>query len=176
MLVEPFSTDLTVTIDVDYTPPADFDRPSVNDFRAGSGPVTLTCQVEGATGSVTYQWTSTCGNCFASGTSPLVTQQFLRAGLDDGTHTCTATDSDGGETGSADFVMRIIGMFVSSLLCTSISVTVAQFVPYLWLWFLVCSATVVDSNSYKDTGPEQGGSRKWRSGFLARLYRKAACI
>ncbi len=175
MLVEPFSSDLTVTIDVDYTPPADFDPPTVNDFRAGSGPATLTCQVEGATGTVSYQWTSTCSNCFARGTSPSVTGNFLRVNFDQGTHTCTATDSGGG-TGSASFVMRIIGMFVSSLLCTTISVTVAQSVSYLWLWFLVCSATVVDSNSYKDTVPEQGGSRKWRSGFLARLYRKAACI
>ncbi len=130
-IVEPFSTDLTVTIDVDYTPPADFDRPTVNDFRAGSGPVTLTCQVEGATGTVTYQWTSTCGNCFAKGpTTQSVIGTFLRVDVDDGTHTCTATDSGGG-TGSASFVMRIIGMFVSSLLCTSISVTVAQSVPYL---------------------------------------------
>ncbi len=133
MLVEPFSTDLTVTIDVDYTPPADFDQPTLNDFRASS-PVTLTCQVEGATGSVTYQWSSTCTDlCFVlrSPQADEVTQLYLRAGIDDGTHTCTATDSDGGDTGCASFVMRIIGMFVSSLLCTSIAVTVAQSVPYL---------------------------------------------
>ncbi len=111
-----FSTDLVVTVDVTYTPPADFDRPSESDYRASSGPVTLTCQVEGATGTVSYQWNSTCGNCFARGASQSVTQLFLRAGLDDGTHTCTATDSDGGETGSASFEMKIIGMFVSSLL------------------------------------------------------------
>ncbi len=109
-------------MDVAYLPPADFDRRSVNDFRASSGPVTLTCQVEGATGTVTYQWTSTCtGQCFvlrSPQTEPSVTQDFLRAGLDDGTHTYTATDSGGGETGSASFLMRIIGMFVSSPLCT----------------------------------------------------------
>ncbi len=100
---------------MDYTPPADFKQPTVNDFRAGSQ-VTLACQVEGATGSVTYQWTSTCtGPCFVKGASQSVTQLYLRAGVDDGTHTCTATDSVGG-TGNASFVMRIIGMFVSSLL------------------------------------------------------------
>ncbi len=93
----------------------------MNDFRAGSGPATLTCQVEGATGTVSYQWTSTCDNCFATGTSQSVTNGFLRAGLDDGTHTCTATDSNGGETGSASFVMRIIGMFVTSLLYTGVT-------------------------------------------------------
>ncbi len=119
----------------------DFDRPSESVYRAGSGPVTLACQVEGATGSVTYQWTSTCGNCFAKGTSESVTQGLLRAGLDDGTHTCTATDSDGGEIGSASIEMRIIGMFVSSLHCPGITATVAQSVSDLWLWFLVCSAT-----------------------------------
>ncbi len=135
-----FSTDLTVTIDVVYASPADFDRPTVNDFRAGSGPVALTCQVEGATGSVTYLWTSTCTYlCFVLRfrTTPSVTQLFLRADFDDGTHTCTATDSDGGEIGSASFVMRIIGMFVSSLLCPGITVTVVQSVSYLWLWFLL---------------------------------------
>ncbi len=30
-----FSTDLTVAIDFVYTSPADFDQPTVNDFRAG---------------------------------------------------------------------------------------------------------------------------------------------
>ncbi len=116
-----FSTDLTVTIDVAYTPPVDFDPPSVNDFRASSE-VTLTCQVEGATGSVTYQWTSTCTDqCFvlrSPQTNPSVTQGFLRAGIDDGTHTCTATDSDGGETGSASFMMRIIGMLLDYVLAS----------------------------------------------------------
>ncbi len=116
-----FFTDLTVTIDVAYTPPADFDPPSVNDFRANSQ-VTLTCQVEGATGSVTYQWFSTCtGECFvlrSPRTNPSVTRDFLRAGIDDGTHTCTATDSDSGETGSASFMMRIIGMFLDYALAS----------------------------------------------------------
>ena len=107
----------TVTIDVDYTPPVDFDRPSLSDYRAGSGPVTLTCQVEGATGTVTYSWSSECSgtSCVEqSGTdqSLLVTSAvgFLRAGVDDGTYTCTATDSVG-VTGSADTVISIIGMF-----------------------------------------------------------------
>ncbi len=124
----------------------------MNDFRAGSGPVTLTCQAWGVV-SARYQWTFTCtGACFLlrSPTSQSVTQGFLRAGVDDGTHICTATD--GGKTGSASFVMRIIGMFVSSLICPGITVSVAQSVSYLWLWFLVCSATVDDGNSYKDTG------------------------
>ncbi len=142
----------------------------MNDFRAVSGPVTLTCQVEGATGTVSYLWTSTCGNCFARGASQSVTQLFLRAPFDDGTHTCTATDSDGGEAGSASFVMRIIGMLCllyyvlpSQLLLLSLS--------YLWLWFLVCSATVVDSQlQIKTQSLSRDGFRILRRGFLARLY------
>ncbi len=126
LLRKSFSTALLVTIDVAYTLPVDFDRPSESDYRAGSGPVNLTCQVEGATGSVSYQWTSTCtGACFVSRsrTSQSVTQLFLRAAVDDGTHTCTATDSDGG-TGSASTVMRIIGTFVFSLYYVLVSCTV----------------------------------------------------
>ncbi len=77
--------------------------------------------MEGASGSVSYLWTSTCGICFAKNkATQSVTGTFLRVERDHATHTCTATDSDGGETGSASFVMRIIGMFVFSLLCTSI--------------------------------------------------------
>ncbi len=58
-------------------------------------------------------------------TNPSVSQDFLRAGVDDGTHTCTATDSDGG-TGSASFVMRIItGMFVLVL-------ALQKTVPSMW--------------------------------------------
>ncbi len=116
-----FATDLTtVFIDVFYTPPADFDQPTVNDFRAGSGPVSLTCGVREATGPLIYQWTSTCNNCFARGTTQSVTRGFLRVDREEGTHTCTATDSVNGRTGSADFVMRIIGMFMFCVLCTGI--------------------------------------------------------
>ncbi len=146
-----FSTDLLVIIDVAYTPPVDFDRPSVNDFRAGSAPVTLTCQVEGATGDVSYQWTSTCtGACFVGGISQSVTRtMFLRAGIDDGTHTCTATDSGGGETGSASFVMRIIGMFVSSLLCTGIITSSGlHSLPLLQVLGCLCLSTLMRLPAY----------------------------
>ena len=89
----------------------DFIRTSVEDYRAASGPVTLTCQVEGATGTVTYQWTSTCTHppCFVIGTNREISRLFVRAGVDDGTHTCTVTDSDG-PTGTDSIVMNIVGM------------------------------------------------------------------
>ncbi len=115
-----FSTVLTVTIDYAYTSPADFKQPTTNDFRAVSGPVVLTCLVEEATVSVSYLWTSTCSGCFARGTTQSVIGNFLRVHVDQGTHTCTATASDG-RTGSADFLMRIIGTFLSSLLCITSS-------------------------------------------------------
>ena len=110
------SKELTVTIAVTYTPPTDFIRTSVEDYRAASGPVTLTCQVEGATGTVTYQWTSTCTHpqCFVLNSNFRINDQtlmrsFVRAGVDDGTHTCTATDSVG-STGTDSIVMNIVGM------------------------------------------------------------------
>ncbi len=149
----------------------DFDRPSESDFRASSGPVTLTCQVEGATGSVTYQWTSTCtGFCFVlryPRTNPSATQLFLRPGVDDGTHTCTATDSDGGETGSASTVMSIIGMFVSSLLRTRIMRS------YVFVTVTINYSSKTDNEATATSMHDtlgRGGSRKWRRGFLVRLY------
>ena len=89
----------------------DFIRTSVEDYRAASGPVNLTCQVEGATGTVTYQWTSTCTHdqCFVTGTNREVSRTFVRAGVDAGNHTCTATDSVG-STGTDNIVMNIVGM------------------------------------------------------------------
>jgi len=125
--VQSISTELAVTVLVDYTLPADFVRPSESDYRAGSGPVTLTCQVEGATGTVSYQWTSTCthSSCFVTGeTTESISQDFLRAGVDGGTHTCTATDGDGGETGSGSTVMNIVGNFVFESTCMPLFVSV----------------------------------------------------
>ena len=110
---------LTVTIDVDYTPPPDFVG-GPNDYRAASR-LNLTCQVEGATGVVTYQWTSTCtgpsSDCFiytgggASRTTETISRATLRS-TDSGTHTCTATDSVGKfNCGSASIMANITGKF-----------------------------------------------------------------
>ncbi len=102
-----------VAVVVDYTPPVDFDPTSDDDYRAGSGPVILTCQVAGAIGAVNYQWSSTCsGDCFllTQTTQSVIQGMFVRAGVDGGTHTCTASDSRG--SGSGSTVMNIIGMLV----------------------------------------------------------------
>ena len=100
---------LTVTINVDYTAPPDFVG-GPNDYRAASA-VILTCQVEGETGSETYQWSSTCtgpsSGCFVPGrTAQPITRGTTRS-TDSGNHTCTATR--GALTGSATIEMNIAG-------------------------------------------------------------------
>lgn len=87
-----------MTIVIDYTPPPDFVRTSENDYRVGSGPINIICNVEGATGTISYLWSSTCSDCFAQGSTYRgVGLLYLRSDIG-GTHTCTATDSDGGKT------------------------------------------------------------------------------
>ena len=102
-------TELKVSIQVSYTPPVgDLLRPP--DYRVATS-VTLTCVVEGASGSVSYRWSSTCtsSDCFArSSTSSTLTESFLRY-EDAGNHTCTVTDGYG-NTGSSTTEMRIIGV------------------------------------------------------------------
>ena len=93
---------LSVTIDIDYTPPPDFVG-GPNDYRAASS-VTLTCQVERVTQTVSYDWTTTL---------PLFNESTLRRGIlhsdDTGNHTCTVSDSSSGLTGRATIEMNIVG-------------------------------------------------------------------
>ena len=95
-----------MAINIAYNPPFDFTHATPPYYRPAST-VNLTCVAYGATGSVTYQWTSTCSSCFVRGTSQSVTKNTL-VSSDAGNHTCTATDSDS-NSGSADTEMRIIG-------------------------------------------------------------------
>ena len=86
-----YFTELFVTISVSYNPP-----PGVvlgpNEYRAASGPVNVTCSVEGANGTVRYQWSSTCRNCvFKNLKSNSVFRAAVHSG-DTGSHTCRATD------------------------------------------------------------------------------------
>ena len=96
---------LKVSISVQYTPPLDVSFRPPN-YRPAT-PVTLTCEVEGASGTVSYQWTSTCSSCFVSGTSQSVSRSRLFS-TDAGVHTCTVRDW-GGNTGSGSTEMNIIG-------------------------------------------------------------------
>ena len=96
---------LTVTISVGYTLPAGFTG-GFTEYRAASGPVTVTCTATGpGTGAVSYQWSSTCRDCpFQSANSSSITRAAVHSG-DNGTHTCTATRGGCGASASIDFVI-----------------------------------------------------------------------
>ena len=98
----------TVSISVDYNPPTDF-TPGPNEYRAASGPVTVACAATGpGTGTVSYQWSSTCRNCpFQSSTLSSIRRAAVHSG-DNGTHTCVATRGDG-STGTASIDFNIVG-------------------------------------------------------------------
>ncbi|CAI8046104.1 hypothetical protein GBAR_LOCUS25483, partial [Geodia barretti] len=101
------SVALKVTIDVTYNPPSDFNLPSPPYYRPATS-LTLTCRAHHPTGSVSYQWSSTCSSCFArSSSSQSITKTTLQS-IDAGVHTCTATDGSG-NTGSNTTEMRMMG-------------------------------------------------------------------
>ena len=80
-------------------------------YRTGSS-VTLQCMVEGASGSVSYYWTTTCtSSCFMSDgyTGSTLQDNFLRY-YDAGNYTCTVTDEIG-NTGQDKVVMNINGRY-----------------------------------------------------------------
>ena len=100
--------ELSVTIDVDYSPPSDFTlQPPY--YRAASS-VNLTCNVEGLEGDIVYNWTSTCsGNCFVvSGRSSRSMSKWALQSTDSGFHTCTVSDI-GGCVGNATIEMKVVG-------------------------------------------------------------------
>ena len=98
-----------MSISIQYTPPSDVSFRPPN-YRPAT-PVTLTCEVEGANGTVSYQWTSTCSSCFVPGqTSQSVSRNSLFS-IDAGVHTCTITDGSG-NSGNASTEMNIIGQSV----------------------------------------------------------------
>ena len=93
-----------------YDPPFDFTLPSPPYYRPATS-VALTCHAYGTTGTVTYQWTSTCSSCFVSGSTSQTVSDSILQSIDAGIHTCTATDSNN-NTGSNSTEMRLIGMLV----------------------------------------------------------------
>ena len=101
---------LKVTIEVTYNPPFDFTLPSPPYYRPASS-VTLTCHAHNATGSISYQWSSTCNNCFASNSTAQTISEDILKSNSAGIHTCIATDG-GGNTGSTSTEMRLIGKLV----------------------------------------------------------------
>ena len=98
---------LKTTIDIDYTPPDQYPDYAPPNYRAASS-VTLRCRTEGASGSVSYRWSSTCSSCFASNSySSSISESILKY-RDNGVHTCIATDSIG-NTGNNSTRMNIVG-------------------------------------------------------------------
>ena len=99
--------ELFVDVRVSYTPPPGF-IPGPNEYRAASGPVTLTCTAVGGTGPVSYQWSSTCRYCpILTANSKSVTRASVHSG-DTGIHTCTATTASNIH-GSRSINFKVVG-------------------------------------------------------------------
>ena len=100
-------TALRVKISIAYDPPSDYDFATPPYYRPCTS-VTLTCMASGATGEVSYSWTSTNTNSFFHGkTDKSVTATMLTAS-DGGLHKCCATDADG-NSGCAKTEMAMKG-------------------------------------------------------------------
>ena len=99
-------SELFVNISVSYTPPPGVEL-GPNEYRAASGPVTVTCNVTGETGLINYQWSSDCRSCpFKTETKRSILRGAVHSG-DTGIHTCTATRS--GSKGSASIHFTVKG-------------------------------------------------------------------
>ena len=78
-----------------------------NEYRAASGPVTVTCTVTGGTGNISYNWSSTCRSCpFKRETSGIIIRPAVHSD-DTGTHTCTATVAE--NAGNVSIHFTVIG-------------------------------------------------------------------
>ena len=95
---------------MDYTPPPGF-VPGTDEYRAASGPVTVTCKSGGAN-NVTFLWSSTCGDCpFNNDTKQEISRAAVHSS-DNGTHTCTVTMKSNGSVvvnTSASVHFKIVG-------------------------------------------------------------------
>ena len=104
-----FPPGLNVTITIDYMPPPGIMLGS-NEYRAASGPVIVSCIAEGADGTVSYQWSSTCRNCpFLNSNLKKINRTAVHSG-DTGNHTCTAMDSSN-ISGSNSVEFNVVGKY-----------------------------------------------------------------
>ena len=104
------ATELFVDVAVSYTPPPGF-IPGPNEYRAASGPVTVTCTAVGGTGPVSYQWSSTCRSCpFQTATAQAIYRGAVHSG-DTGVHTCTALNSK--IHGSGSICFNVVGRYTA---------------------------------------------------------------
>ena len=101
-----FHTALHVTIDIQYDPPCDYTYITPPYYQPASS-VTLTCNAQHAVGSVSYEWSSTCSNCFVGNITRSISEDILTSS-DTGNHTCSVIDEDG-NAGSATTQMIMKG-------------------------------------------------------------------
>ena len=94
-----------MTIDVEYTPPPRFNRPYPPNYKVNTD-VTFTCQAEGASRDVKYQWSSTAERELPvdSNSQTLI----MLNSSDTGNYTCTAIDAKNNR-GSATTEVEVIG-------------------------------------------------------------------
>ena len=98
-----------MSISVDYTPPPDFDYdPTLKQYRAASGPLTLTCEVAGNSGPLAYTWVTPWNQYWIPSTTRTYSRRALHSD-DNGRYTCTATDA-GGSSGEASTTVKIVGI------------------------------------------------------------------
>ena len=96
-----------MTIEVTYDRPSDFNLLSPPYYRPAST-VTLTCRAHSPVGSASYEWYSTCSDCFTTNSISQSVSQTILQSNDAGVHTCTATDSVN-NTGRNSTEMKLIG-------------------------------------------------------------------
>ena len=122
-----FSTELNVTIRPDYRPAPGEDPGELgsNEFTAGSD-LSINCDVQGNSGSLTYEWSVTgnpatpnCTSCFipSSSTSTLRLAQSALTSYLAGEYTCTVSESDRPDSRNSDtFTVRVVGEM--NILCS----------------------------------------------------------
>ena len=138
-----FSTELNVTIRPDYRPAPGEDPGELgpNEFTAGSV-LSLNCDVQGNSGSLTYEWSVTgnpdtpgCTGCPipSSSTSTLRLAQSALTSYFAGDYTCTVSESGRPDSGNSDtFTVRVVGemsIFHSMMSCDVI-IQVVEYMLY----------------------------------------------
>ena len=127
---------------IQYTPTPDvlFEPPN---YRPGAS-VTLTCNVFGVTGPVSYRWSSTspCSDngCFASSSTSSYVSTSTLYWYDAGQHTCTVSDSSGNH-GSSTTEMNIRGMIHILL--------IVILLPYGFVVLIVLATCHIKSQAYR---------------------------
>ena len=122
-----YSTELSVTISVDYIAAPGEDPLGPNEFTA-SRVLSLNCIVEGASGDVTYSWSAIasstppaqCGDCdiarFNSFTTPTLPVGRPLYSHHAGTFTCTVSETGRPGSSSDDYIVTVVGEMMMCVL------------------------------------------------------------